>query len=547
MSYTYQMNGRLVFLLLLITCVLISCGGGKDDLSFTNPDWRVSVAKSVTFPLASEITLRVGLSPEMKFSQEGIAWLSEKTNIQFEFVLLPNSPGDVTLGEKIRAGYLPDIVPESRMHLSREDDRNLFVDVLEFRELIPNFVALLQHDPVFLNGTKARMTRNGELLSLGIYNPDQLLYGGTLAYRRDVFEDLNLKYSSWMEVRESLYILKSRYPETFPFGATLDDMLYRMPSWFGSGIDRRHLVYFDPETSDWIFGPLQPAFEELIGLLAEFYVNQLLPPDFFSRMEDIKAQWFSNDTVFIGPYDGFTGAMFPYFGEGYGESVSNGDWSRRGKWITSMPLPKPANGSLPRFSSVLVSNVGPGWMVYNQSSHVAEALAFLDLLFNPEVARRIAIGPENGLWEQKDGFVVLKHQYKKVYDDKGAAGIKLPEFLPVDGLRFSFLQAFGYPDSPLYAYLQNNDFAHNRPGIELVLQPGVRNPIEAEFHEQRAILMVSLQTMLESEVANFIVGRRSMEEFGELRRNLEKAGANKLVELYREWCTIPDTALLLGN
>ncbi len=53
---------KLIFKMAVITLSsllsLLGCGGAE-SLAYTNPEWRDSVARSVTFPLGERIELRV--------------------------------------------------------------------------------------------------------------------------------------------------------------------------------------------------------------------------------------------------------------------------------------------------------------------------------------------------------------------------------------------------------------------------------------------------------------------------------------------------------
>ena len=80
-----------------------------------------------------------------------------------------------------------------------------------------------------------------------------------------------------------------------------------------------------------------------------------------------------------------------------------------------------------------------------------------------------------------------------------------------------------------------------------MLQPGFRVPSHYDFQSDRATAFVGLQTAVESELANFIIGRRPLSEYDDFTAKLEKYGAQKLVDLYNEWCTLVDPMILAGN
>lgn len=564
---------RTMFAGVFVLPLLVGCGRAAQDLSYTNPEWRSSVSASVSFPLAEPVTLRVGLGAGMAAppaGSAGLAWLEKETNITLEFVGLGRGPSGVDpaltggadlgqiaaveLGEMIRSGQLPDIVAESSIDLREEELRKLFVDVLEFPGLTPNFRRVVAAAPRFRDGLLARMSSGGALYSLGTYDPERLSYAGVLAYRQDVFEARGLKTDSWQSIRGSLQELKSAYPGSYPFGGRFQTLLAMMPSWFGSGYDAAHVVYFDNDAAEWKFGPSEPQFEEMVRFLADLYAQGLLSPELVTVREDFTIRDFSNNRAFMAPYTGFTGPYFTFVGD-YGEVTPEGTWNGKGAWVSSLRLPPPPSGGAAKASTRRFTPVSDGWLVYNQSKHVGEALALLDLLFTEEASRVLSLGPEGTVWRKAGSKVELVEPYRQAYREGGAAalseklkGAGLETAFPLKGLAFGFFSAFGYPETPSIRYLLRSDLAVNRLGVELYAENGLRIPYDDdEFTDRRVRFVTALQTQIESQVARFVVGQRSLDEYGAFKEELAKAGADDLLQLYRERCTLGDPKVILGR
>lgn len=533
----------------------LACGSQKENLSLANPEWRASVSKEVVFPLAERITLRVGLSQGMKaLDTDSSKWLEEQTNIRLEYVQIPSSPGDVVLGEMIREGRLPDILPEGRVGIADEGTRALFVDFLEFPTLTPYFNDLLKSNIDFRNSILAKTTVENKLFALSTYDPDRVIFDGILAYRRDIFEKFNLSTDTWDDIAESLKVLKDEYPEKYPFGGTFDALIYHLPGWFGSGLDPEHLVYYDTEAGTWKFGPAEPEFKTAIEFLVDLVQSRLVSLDLFTAKDEDIARLFLKELIFFAPYGHLSGPSFRYPGENYGALGEDGEWNGEGKWIEAMALPSAPDGTKRPLATGYKNVSGKGWSIYNQAAHVGEAIALIDLLFSPVTAATIALGPAGNAWTEDGGVVLVKEKYHAAYRDGGTQtldsaisddGIKTGS--TVFGLKFGYREVLGVPELPRYKYFLNHDLGMNKLGVDILLQPGYRVPIHYDFQEDRATAMVSVQTTVESELANFISGKKPLSEYDDFLAQVDKYGARDLVDLYNKWCVVVDPAVLAEN
>ena len=567
------MGNRALLAATVAAALSLGCGKATQDLSYTNPEWRSSVQASVSFPLAEQVTLRVGLGAGMTApspDSASLAWLEKKTNIKLESVSLAGGPSGVDasqtggidvsqiagiqLGEMIRSGRLPDIVPEGSIDLNDESVRNLFVDVLEFPELTSSFRKAVAAAPRFRDGLLARLSAGDKLYSMATYNPDLIAFAGVLAYRQDIFQAKGLKTDSWQSIRRSLQELKTAYPKSYPFGGQFSTLLTLMPSWFGSGYDKNNIIYFDNDSAAWRFGPYEAQFEDMVRFLADLYKQGLMSPDIVSAREDSTSGDFSNNTMFLAPYYGPTGPYFRFDGD-YGKVTPEGKWNGEGAWISSLPLPPPPSGGTAKVSTRRFSSAADGWLVYNQSKHVGEAVAMLDLLFTDEASRILGLGPVGTAWRLSGSKVELLEPYRAAYLGGGTASLSeklkaagIETAFPLKGLVFDFFGALGYPEDASYRYYLQHDAAVNRLGVDLYAETGLRIPTyDKDFADQRGKAVVSLQTQIESQVAKFIMGQRNLDEYGAFKEELRKMGAEQLLELFRAHATVGDPKVLAGR
>ena len=489
--------------------LLAGCGAETEDLSYTRPEWRESVAQAVTLPLAEPVTLTVGLATGMAPPAPGdaaLAWLTEQTNVTLRFVGIPTSPGDIEFGRMIRSGELPDIVAEARVDLTEASVHRLFVDFLEWPSLLPNYAALLASNPAVRAGALARLTAENRLLSLGTYDRAATPFVGVLAYRQDLFRRHELAAATWPELRASMERLKELYPDSYPFGVRFSTMLRLMPSWFGSGYDPMHVVYFNTDAGEWRFGPAEAGFRDFVTFLTDGYAAGLIGPDAITARDDTTLRSFASNTVFLTPHTGPTGPYFRAMSQTYGGLTTDGEWDGLGQWVAALPLP-PAPGGGPRWAGAArFSSAGPGWLVSTQGDHVGEAIALLDFLYSEEAAAR-------------------------------AAGLPLVGLLP--GRRAADSETLEY------RYFLRHDAVTNTPGRDVMVDPGVRVPLDDDgFSSARLDVIVTLQSHIESQVAGFMVGRRPLSEYDDFVAEALRMGAERLVDLHNERARVPLEELL---
>ena len=159
-------------------------------------------------------------------------------------------------------------------------------------------------------------------------------------------------------------------------------MIYMCPSWFGTGLHKNHILYFNPEDREWKLGPYEKKFEEFVRYFADLYAGGLLDPSVFISSESNVRTNFQKELIFLAPYRGLTGPFFPFTGNEYGSVDAEGNWDGFGKWISNLRIPAASDGGGQWIDARLYTGVGDGWLVYNQSSYAAEALAFLDFFYS---------------------------------------------------------------------------------------------------------------------------------------------------------------------
>ena len=368
----------------------VGCGGAQRDAPAT-----AELPFSLPRPLPEEVTVTLAVrpgEPPPTHAEAMYEWLAEETGVRLRPVPLALGQGFVgiiELGDMARGGTLPDLVPESVAPDDPEIRRDLFLNVLEYPGLTPNFQELVRSDRLYRSGIAGRMTAADELIAWGSYERSRRPYLGGLLYREDLFERWQLGHATWDELAAAFAALKAQYPGSHPFRASQQEVIYQLPSWFGTGFDRQLAAYFHPVAGEWRLGPLEDRFIDYVDFVRRLHDTGILPTDdLFSRDGDFRRQLLqamAADTVFATPWRDragpLLGAPLPY-----GELTGEGEWNGEGAWWSPMPLPTSSVGERGWVSARPWQPLTGGWLVTKTSPRAGEALMVLDTLLGQPAA-----------------------------------------------------------------------------------------------------------------------------------------------------------------
>ena len=335
-------------------------GCGRDS----EPD--TTEIRTVSLPLQERTTLSVGMAGPPNASDLALfRRVEDAANVTFEYLTMEGANGMLrmlVLGEMSRAGTVSDIVDLRAVSRDVKSFRALFVNLLDHPQATPNLVALARSDPLFADGLLQSLTAPGELHGIPEYVPGVQPFVATLAFRADLFEQRGLIADTWDQLDASLRHLKAAFPESRPFGITDGELLYRAPSWFGSGHDRRLVAYFHPEQGSFRLGPLDQEYRDYVRWFATALRDGLLllktggaDPDFTRE-------------IAVGAVHVVLAYARHFAGSTSGDGIT----------LTPMPLPRngPAN---PLMQPRPWSSARARWAVWRGSPRASEAIAALDL------------------------------------------------------------------------------------------------------------------------------------------------------------------------
>ena len=355
---------RVVTALGIAAAVIGFAGCGQD--SGTEPAETREI-RPVSLPLAERTVISVGVAATPgEVRVPALDRVAEAANVSFEYVPVDGATGMLrllVLGEMSRAGEAPDIVDLRAVPGDVDSYRGLLLNLLDYPESTPNLLALARSDPSFLDGLLQSLSAPGELHGMPQYLPGGTPFLGTLALRADLFERRGLNATTWETLYVALRQLKASFPASWPFGITGDDLLYRAPSWFGSGHDQALVAYYHPEQQSFRLGPLDPEYQEYVRWFAAAHRDGLLNLKIARAGDRDFTPEIARGAVHVVFLS--TRALGGSFGRG----------------VALTPIPIPRHGSTePLLQPRPWSPAQARWAVSRDSPLAAEALAVLDLL-----------------------------------------------------------------------------------------------------------------------------------------------------------------------
>lgn len=532
-----------VLVILPVLLGLMACGG-KPEVLF-NESWRENIKDNVRFPLEEKITVIVGYKGDRSgdgadsLENLSLKWLEEQTNIHLDIVGVDTGPQNINIGGMMRAGTFPDVFQEGAFSLADENIGRRFVDILEFPHLTPRFNALLKNDEQFLNGILGRLTPEGRLYSMGTYNLTNLPYIGALAFRKDTFQKYGLKHETWDQLFASLKKIKREFPDSRPFGAALDDILYQGPAMFRSGMDRTNVCYFHPERREWVFGPGESTYREFLQFFANLYQEELLDQDLLlTKDESTETRSWLQGVIQMGIANRTTGYSYDWISNDYGSLTEDGAWDGNGVWVAAMEIPRNRQGERGWISTEPWTNVGRGWIINTQSPNVSEIIALMDYLYSEEAALIMKYGPEGVIWDYIDSNPRMKSFIQTPYNLEGTE--RYPEYLeargemvgsPIQGLSADSSGILGWFLRPEYLYYRLQDVEAYYGSGSLIVTPKPLLLFDNDESIKTITLSNALDTQIAGTVSQTIMGNRPIEEFDEFLGTLDKIGKTELCEL----------------
>ena len=434
-------------------------------------------------------------------------WLKDQTGVTLD-VQTPSGKLGESLNLAIASNNLPDLMyMPNRRESNKFGQQGALVDILEYVDQMPNLTAWMAEYP---DEAKAALSAEGKMYMFpnqGFGETNRMIW----LYRQDIFEAEGLEApATFDELYDALKTLKAKYPETYPlslrYGQIPDEMNINLAVNYGIGEG----AYYDFDAGEWLYGPVQDNYKELVTMWKKFYDEGLIPPDFLSLQTKQWQDMMSTSQAFvtidyISRVDFFNNAM-----------------QKDEPNYNMQFMAPPAGVSGVEQHNPYLHYMEGGLTVASTSKQIEDIMQYMDFFYSEEGRIMTSWGVEGETFEKEGDSYKFK-----------------PEFTDVTEMR----KQTGLQTSGTYTWIDYN--AHlslfsedlQRAYTEAAkYDPDNMQPRPAFTEEENEVISLTGQAIKkhrDESFAKFVTGSRDLAEWDKYVAELENLGVPKLLETYK--------------
>nr|WP_239565718.1 extracellular solute-binding protein [Paenibacillus sacheonensis] len=327
---------------------------------------------------------------------------------------------------------------------------------------------------------------------------------------------------NWDDIYDALKKLKAKYPDSTPLGGRGKELGQNFRQFFeqsftsgksGQPAFNDQVVAFDPDKKEWYYGPTAPGFKDSIAFLAKLYKEKLLDNEYLTMDMNALQAKIKDKKVFM--IDDYVGGL-----SGIGDLNPGG---------VLVPLPMPTFGGNAQILGYTGSHVGDRGTVLSGSlkgDKLDRVLQMLNYMYSDEFYDHLYWNPE--VTGEKDG--------KKYYTNEGMysgdAAVK-DKYLP-----WSIMGGFQVDNETTtkagtpYADYKLNVLTAEANKDKYLQQPIL--PFDTEQSKRLSEIQTTLTDYWNQTIDQFIVGKKSMDDWDGFISDLNGKGAEEEVAIYNE-------------
>ena len=437
----------------------------------------------------------------------------------------------------IGAGEAPEIMPFIWAgHETPFIAGGSILPVSEYFQYMPNFTHFVEEWGLEDSIENLRQDDGHIYLLPGLQQDPRVRF--TVALRKDILDEHGIGLpDTWYEIRDVLRELKAIYPDMYPFNDrwTLDSTLNISAStwgvgagWgFGSGL------HLNRESNEFSYVATMDEFKDFIQFWHSFIAEGLLHPESLTQGDAAAWEAFVNGESFMIGSAGAVG--LEEYRRDFDANIADGADHLKGYEIVALPIPQGPTG---RIGEQLIDS----GMILNSSlkdrDDFIAVLQFIDWLWYSEEGREFAMWGVEG-----ETFQINEDGHRELlsgYQHRGL-GLNLNEAYEDMHVDHGFFDAVfslaGGSSSDLMTSVMNEEAKdiHIRNAETRDLNPITpRIPYTDLELEQISLMQTALGDFTQSNIAQFILGQRSLEEWDQFVEELETMGMSRYVEMANE-------------
>ncbi|MDF2648152.1 MAG: transporter substrate-binding protein, partial [Paenibacillus sp.] len=420
-------------------------------------------------------------------------------------IKLPSGGYEDTLNLTIASGDLPDIMSVSdRFTADKYGQQGAFMNVLPYVEEMPNLRKFLDNNPEI---KKQFLSSDGKMYMFPHYG-----FGDdnrkSWMYRKDIFDKNAIKPpGTWEEMYQAAKKLKQLYPDSYPFVFRNGiNALADMAPSFGTNLD----FYYDDNSKEWKYGPLDDGFKELITMLSMFYKEGLIVPDWLSTNTQ---QWVN----LVSQNKGFI--TVDYIGriDFYNSGV------RKDNPSFAMNFMAPPAGSKGIQKNIFSGYMGSGFAIAATSKKTKDLIRYFDYMYSDEAKEMMSWGKEGVTYTVVGGKKQWKPEYTnvtKLYADTGLYTIGAYAMIDYAGAILT-----GAP-----AELQDAHKQIAKYDDKLIIIP----PLNESENDSIATALEGIGKSRDEYIAKVILGEKSIGDWAKFADEVKQKGLQKVLDVYKK-------------
>lgn len=483
-------------------------------------------------PLEISIMMTDNASQPLKVDAPSHQEIFKKTNVKMNIQIVPANSYEEKKNIVLGTDNFPDIIYiPNTADIVTYGNSGIFEPLSQYvnEETMPNFYKFWQQYPEM-----KKYLLNGELYVFPVVAREETANGFGPVIRKDLLEANNLKSpETFEELLEVLTKLKEIYPDSIPWTGRkgtkqlLKTTTYMLGSGYGS-----NGLYYDFDQEKYIFGPASENFKAVLDYLNRAFKAGVLDPEFATTTsEQMESKLSSGKSFFYLDNSGF--------GQNYTRMLRKID-GQENALFQVLPIPENSFGQR-RAVAYATELPGRFYAINAKAKNKDKIIQFIDWLYSKEGSDITNYGVEGysfeyneqGEPEFKEDYVMKfkdaqPSDYYAIFTDLGIT--KLDFCLWACNTKTSFeiqkIDGNWTEDVDEFWKIISEDKAY--------VQPHIDPSLTKEESEKVQDILVDVNTMLEQEYNNYIMGQTPIDNWDSVIKKCEDMGIRELEQIYND-------------